>query len=191
MRACEGCRRRKIKCDAATTNTWPCSACIRLKLHCVPPTVNYDRDFPSTNQDPGRAEYESGEGDEEYHQQLSIEQHLVDSQKQVPQTYPQQIQYAGNVDVYQPNSYDQPQSSQRNMSYSHLQTPINVLDSQYSSQNIFPIPPVQQQSQQPQQHQSPPQPETPESYQQDQYGQRDLADFLGELKMDATGTGTC
>ena len=37
MRACEGCRRRKIKCDSATTNTWPCAACVRLKLHCVPP----------------------------------------------------------------------------------------------------------------------------------------------------------
>lgn len=45
MRACEGCRRRKIKCDAATTNTWPCSACVRLKLHCVPPMVQYDREF--------------------------------------------------------------------------------------------------------------------------------------------------
>ncbi len=41
MRACEGCRRRKIKCDAATTNTWPCSACIRLRLHCVRPN-GYD-----------------------------------------------------------------------------------------------------------------------------------------------------
>lgn len=37
MRACEGCRRRKIKCDSATTNTWPCAACVRLKLQCVPP----------------------------------------------------------------------------------------------------------------------------------------------------------
>lgn len=37
MRACEGCRRRKIKCDAATTNSWPCAACKRLKLTCVPP----------------------------------------------------------------------------------------------------------------------------------------------------------
>ena len=43
MRACEGCRRRKIKCDAATSNQWPCAACVRLKLNCVPPTVNYDR----------------------------------------------------------------------------------------------------------------------------------------------------
>ncbi|KAH7123954.1 hypothetical protein B0J11DRAFT_435570 [Dendryphion nanum] len=50
MRACEGCRRRKIKCDAATTNAWPCAACIRLKLNCVPPTVSYDKDYNSTTQ---------------------------------------------------------------------------------------------------------------------------------------------
>ncbi|KAI1622697.1 hypothetical protein EDD37DRAFT_485345 [Exophiala viscosa] len=42
MRACEGCRRRKIKCDSATTNTWPCAACVRLKLHCVPPAGGLD-----------------------------------------------------------------------------------------------------------------------------------------------------
>ena len=45
MRACEGCRRRKIKCDSATTNTWPCAACVRLKLHCVPPTGGPEGDF--------------------------------------------------------------------------------------------------------------------------------------------------
>ncbi|KAF7629811.1 hypothetical protein F9C07_2287458 [Aspergillus flavus] len=47
MRACNGCRKRKIKCDAATTNTWPCSACTRLKLVCVPPTVGQDSEFPT------------------------------------------------------------------------------------------------------------------------------------------------
>lgn len=49
MRACEGCRRRKIRCDSATTNTWPCAACVRLKLHCVPPVGGVDGDFgPAT-----------------------------------------------------------------------------------------------------------------------------------------------
>lgn len=52
MRACEGCRRRKIKCDAATTNTWPCSACIRLKLQCVPPRIHYERDQGATQSQP-------------------------------------------------------------------------------------------------------------------------------------------
>lgn len=42
MRACEGCRKRKIKCDAATTNSWPCAACKRLKLTCVPPVGGAD-----------------------------------------------------------------------------------------------------------------------------------------------------
>ena len=51
MRACEGCRRRKIKCDAATTNTWPCSACIRLKLTCIPPSANYEKEGSSDGQD--------------------------------------------------------------------------------------------------------------------------------------------
>ncbi|KIW65806.1 hypothetical protein PV04_08029 [Phialophora macrospora] len=46
MRACEGCRRRKIKCDSATTNTWPCAACVRLKLHCVPPAGGLEEDAP-------------------------------------------------------------------------------------------------------------------------------------------------
>lgn len=45
MRACEGCRRRKIRCDSATTNTWPCAACVRLKLHCIPPVGGVDGDF--------------------------------------------------------------------------------------------------------------------------------------------------
>ncbi|KAG7008227.1 hypothetical protein G7Y79_00006g018470 [Physcia stellaris] len=42
MRACEHCRRRKIKCDAATTNEWPCAACVRLKLYCVPSTETFN-----------------------------------------------------------------------------------------------------------------------------------------------------
>lgn len=81
MRACEGCRRRKIKCDAATTNTWPCSACVRLKLHCVPPMVQYDRDFTPNQgvleQSANGGEYRddsSGSGDDEYSQHSQLGQ---------------------------------------------------------------------------------------------------------------------
>lgn len=62
MRACEGCRRRKIKCDSATTNTWPCAACVRLKLHCVPPTGGPEGDFITTSAPPNgqsSADYQS------------------------------------------------------------------------------------------------------------------------------------
>lgn len=44
MRACGSCRRRKIKCDAATTNTWPCAACVKQQLHCVPPSSDQEGD---------------------------------------------------------------------------------------------------------------------------------------------------
>lgn len=47
MRACQGCRKRKIKCDSATTNIWPCAACTRLKLVCAPPSTT-DQDYEST-----------------------------------------------------------------------------------------------------------------------------------------------
>lgn len=80
MRACEGCRRRKIKCDSATTNQWPCAACVRLKLHCVPPTVNYER----THSNGGRLtglesvldfDTSNGSGEEDYHPQTSAHQY--------------------------------------------------------------------------------------------------------------------
>lgn len=40
MRACEACRKRKIKCDAVTTNSWPCTKCQRSNLDCVPPSTD-------------------------------------------------------------------------------------------------------------------------------------------------------
>ena len=51
MRACEGCRKRKIKCDAATTNQWPCGSCVRLSFpQPLPSTgtfqVNLNPPFP-------------------------------------------------------------------------------------------------------------------------------------------------
>ena len=184
MRACEGCRRRKIKCDAATTNTWPCSACIRLKLHCVPPTVNYDQDFASNPQgsfESGRTGYEDAASGEDEYRQMSMQQQMSGpSQKSVPPIYTQQVPYPENVCVYQ---YGEPSSghSQQNMQYAHLQTPVSVLDQhhQYSPQTVFPTPPLQQQSHS----------ESPDTYEQDQYGQQNLADLLGDLRMDETGTG--
>ena len=182
MRACEGCRRRKIKCDAATTNTWPCSACIRLKLHCVPPTVNYDRDFPPNPQgfEHERVEYESGaSGDDDYHQHQASMQHLV-GQKNNPSIYPPQGAYHDSVGVYQSVSYGESSSTQQHMHYGNMQTPVSVLDQHhYPPQAVFPTPPLPQQSHA----------ESPETYEQDQYGQQNLADLLGELRVNEAGTG--
>nr|POF07874.1 cutinase transcription factor 1 alpha [Quercus suber] len=57
MRACDGCRRRKIRCDGALQNgPWPCGACARLKLECVPPTLDPDDKPPSASPN-GRSEF--------------------------------------------------------------------------------------------------------------------------------------
>lgn len=188
MRACEGCRRRKIKCDAATTNTWPCSACIRLKLQCVPPTINYDRDFPS---DQDGFEQERGEfvdrssAEDDYHQQVSMQQQLAGVQKNIPPIYTQPGPYSDGVGVYQSVGYGEPSSghTQQSIHYDNLQTPVSVLDphQHYSSPNqIYPHPHGLPQN---------PQSESPGAYDQDNYGQQNLSDLLGELKMDETGTG--
>ncbi|QIW96471.1 hypothetical protein AMS68_001989 [Peltaster fructicola] len=52
MRACDGCRKRKIRCDGALQNgPWPCGACVRLKLKCVPPSLDQDNDSGSDTPD--------------------------------------------------------------------------------------------------------------------------------------------
>ncbi|KAK5108859.1 hypothetical protein LTR62_007749 [Meristemomyces frigidus] len=50
MRACDGCRKRKIKCDGALQNgPWPCGACVRLKLQCAPPSLDPDEEQDGLN----------------------------------------------------------------------------------------------------------------------------------------------
>ena len=46
---CEACRKRKTKCDAVTSNQWPCSSCVRFRANCMPPTVSHDRTEPMTS----------------------------------------------------------------------------------------------------------------------------------------------
>jgi hypothetical protein len=179
MRACEGCRRRKIKCDAATTNTWPCSACIRLKLHCVPPTVNYDSGQGFENEGD---QYESVGADDGFQHQMSMQQHMGGPPKGPQQVYPQQIQYADPVGVYHPVSYGQPPPNQQQpLQFHNIQGPGGVIDNHYPAQNAFPITPIQQQ---PQQNSA-----SPESYNQEHYDQQALTDLLGDLRMSEAGTG--
>jgi hypothetical protein len=126
MRACEGCRRRKIKCDAATTNAWPCAACIRLKLNCVPPTVSYDKDFNGNSQT-----FELEPRPEEYATPGAPSQHDYQRHSSMPHIMPHQLPPNLPTPVsgmYQSSPYADPQAqeamhypamsqSQQNMSY--------------------------------------------------------------------------
>jgi len=58
MRACDGCRKRKIRCDGALQNgPWPCGACLRLKLKCIPPTLDPDEDQQTSASTSGQGQF--------------------------------------------------------------------------------------------------------------------------------------
>jgi hypothetical protein len=117
MRACEGCRRRKIKCDAATTNSWPCAACTRLKLNCVPPTVSYEKDSSI----PGVQTFELQTPNDyptipvgnisDYQRQPSTA-HSQYAAVPVSMHTPVQAHYADAVPVYQTSAYLPPTTNQ-------------------------------------------------------------------------------
>ncbi|OBS19762.1 hypothetical protein FPOA_11487 [Fusarium poae] len=178
MRACEGCRRRKIKCDAATTNTWPCSACIRLKLHCVRPN-GFDGASDSTTYDT------TPMGSEQYQQMPMQHQVMNTGAKLSPAAMygaqPQQVYPDANAS-YQHVSYDT--SQQPGMHYGAVAPAGSMMDHTYAGQNVFPTPPM---------HQPPPpgaqQQPSPEAYSSPgDYQHHDLADLLGTLKVNETGT---
>lgn len=176
MRACEGCRRRKIKCDAATTNTWPCSACIRLKLHCVRPN-GYDGSTDSTTYEPPQM------NPADHFQHMPMQQQVLHAATKPPapsmyaaQPYPDPGP-AGYHHV--PYEATQPQSS---MPYGAVQPPASMIDHSYAAHNVFPTPPMQPQQ--------PSRPESsPEAYSPGEYQHQDLADLLGTLKVNEAGTG--
>jgi Fungal Zn(2)-Cys(6) binuclear cluster domain len=187
MRACEGCRRRKIKCDAATTNTWPCSACIRLKLHCVPPMMHYDRDFGQQNQNTEAErspEFDRSSGsDDEYHHHTSILDQLAEEHK-FDNDHLQQVSYDTGVGIYQSPPYTSQPHLQHHtipLQYSSISPPgLTIPDVQYPPTTMFPTPSPQ----------APSLNDPNEIWQTEQYGSSSLSEALGQLAIDETGIGT-
>ncbi|PFH55537.1 hypothetical protein XA68_18086 [Ophiocordyceps unilateralis] len=171
MRACEGCRRRKIKCDAATTNKWPCSACIRLKLNCVRPN-GYDGAPDATHT---ATTYEAILDPSGVFHQLSMPPPLVPR--------------PAAADAFGPYPDPDPTALQ-SMSFDHnmhyTTVPAPVVDHRrhphppYSHpQDPFPTPPLQHNSRLD---------DSSEACSTDSYQHQDLADLLGTLKVNELGT---
>lgn len=191
MRACEGCRRRKIKCDAATTNTWPCSACIRLKLHCVRPN-GYDGAAEPQVFEPTRPEYEAA-GVQDFRPHLAMPPpHMLAGTPNPASMYAKPGSYSEPAGLYQPMQYADNSPVATGMHYTTVPPTVGVVDHSYASQpphshaqshhTVFSTPPMQQGNR----------PDSPpESYSQDQYGQQDLSELLGTLKLNDAGTGKC
>lgn len=186
MRACEGCRRRKIKCDAATTNAWPCAACVRLKLHCVPPRVNYDQGNTGSMHTSGLERVlifddSSASGDEEYGQQTNLFS-SQDIGSIAEQTQPPQVAYDDGLVTYHTPPYNQRSSSFHDFSYGTVNSiPISAPEQTYPHQATF-------------QNSNPPHlrsVSSDEIWSQEQYSGYNLTDALGELKITETGIGRC
>lgn len=192
MRACEGCRRRKIKCDAATTNSWPCAACIRLKLNCVPPTVSYDKDYNSGTQtfelEPKPLEYAPPV---EAHPQHQFQRHSISGpmphglQPHMTSAMqpPQQAGYVDNMRMYQnaPPPYIDQQPQDLGQYSAVPQGQVMPQNMGYAPQQVYDESPASA----PPVSLSPP--ETESSWRNDSIS--NLSDVMGELKIDHTAVG--
>ncbi|KAI2626397.1 fungal-specific transcription factor domain-containing protein [Xylaria nigripes] len=184
MRACEGCRRRKIKCDAATTNTWPCSACIRLKLHCVRPNAQYEGSVDDSQPyEQSQVDYDVGQdGFRQIAMHQSAPQHMMAGGHPKPAMYaPPSASYPAHPTVYPLTQYGDATSVQQHMPYTSMPPPVGVLEQSYAPSSVFSTPPLPDMS-------APHSESSPESYQTEGYNQHDLADLLGPLKLDERGT---
>jgi hypothetical protein len=178
MRACEGCRRRKIKCDAATTNAWPCAACIRLKLNCVPPTVSYDKDFNGSQTfelEPKSLEYGSpddhSQHDYQHHPPMGHGMH-----HQMTPSMPTPVSA-----MYQTSPYAN-QQSQESLQYQAMSQPQVVQQSMsYSAPQAYSQPSAPP----PAMTMTPP--ESEPNWRSDSVSS--ISEALGELKIDHTAVG--
>jgi hypothetical protein len=182
MRACEGCRKRKIKCDAATTNTWPCSACIRLKLHCVRPNGFDGSATDSVFDATGQSSYDTAAAvQDSFRQQVSMApQPMLATGQKMPTAglYAPPASYNDpNAALYQPVAFQ----DSGDLHYTTVPPQMGMVDPTYSTHDLFPTPPLQ-----PTSSASP-----PDSFTTDPMVQGDLADLLGSLKMNEAGTGEC
>jgi hypothetical protein len=141
--------------------------------------VNYEG---GTGQDFEQAgikyEYESGSGgDDDYDPQYPLQQQFAGPPRSAPPVYAPQIPYSDNSAMYQQLPFNPPPPAQ-GLQYQNMHNPY--IDNQYTSQTIFQMPPTLQHTQSS---------ASPEAYTQSDFGEQDLADILGDLKMDNAGSG--
>ena len=184
MRACEGCRKRKIKCDGATTSNWPCGSCTRLKQKCNPPVVNLDRAVAGGSHITGlervlNFDEDSGSGDDdEYGYSDGVD--FYDYGPPEAMGLPQQQYNAGMASFGSP-PYTDSNAGQNDFTYNNNMAPVplNLHGSSYQEQTSFA---PMSASLAPSEH---------SNWSNEQYGQPpgDLSDALGELKIHDSGVG--
>ena len=182
MRACEGCRRRKIKCDAATTNQWPCAACVRLKLHCVPPTLSYDRAHTGGGHITGLErvldfDNSSSNDDDDYGQNAT---QVFEIQNPQEHMHVSQGPYSAGLVPFNTPPYSDKAFSQHEYPYDDVSTmSLHVPEPTYRDQTSFNPP-----------HSAPLPTSNGNTWNREHYTATELSDVLGELKISENGVGT-
>lgn len=183
MRACEGCRKRKIKCDAATTNQWPCGSCTRLKQNCIPPTLSQDRVHGGGGHISGLErvldfDNSEGSGDDEYGNMPGGPQ-IFDMQTPREHMNMSQGPYSAGLAQYHTPPYSDKAFSQHEFTYDDVHSiPLNLHGTSYRDHGSFDPP-----------HSAPLVSANGGTWNNDPYSTTDLSDVLGELKINESGVG--
>ena len=188
MRACEGCRKRKIKCDGATTSTWPCGSCTRLKQKCNPPVVNLDRAAVGGGHISGlervlNFDDDSGSGDDDDYTYANQDGQTF--QMQISPDHMQQQYSAGLQGTFGTPPYTDSNSSHGDFGFNDVApVPLDLSHSSYQDPTSF-HPPLS--------GSLPPSEQSAWNGSNEQYSQPPtyLSDALGELKINDNGVGRC
>ncbi|KAI4235461.1 MAG: hypothetical protein LQ349_003151 [Xanthoria aureola] len=183
MRACEGCRRRKIKCDAATTNSWPCAACVRLKLSCVPPSLNYDRVHGGAGSHSGLEgvldfDHSSASGEDEHYFQHGEPTQFYDFGHPNDSVHNPQVGYGHHLGSFNAPANVERHPSHSDFSYDPVTSMPMTLPETFHQPTTFQAinvaPP-------------PPHPSHGSNWTSDQHSPTDLSDVLGQLSIKENG----
>ncbi|CAL8575136.1 hypothetical protein XPA_001078 [Xanthoria parietina] len=183
MRACEGCRRRKIKCDAATTNSWPCAACVRLKLSCVPPSLNYDRVHGGAGSHSGLEgvldfDHSSASGEDDHYFQHGEPTQFYDFGHPNDSVHNPQVGYGHHLGSFNAPANVERHPSHTDFSYDPVTSMPMTLPETFHQPTTFQAinvaPP-------------PPHPSHGSNWTSDQHSPTDLSDVLGQLSIKENG----
>ncbi|KAL8753108.1 MAG: hypothetical protein Q9199_005279 [Rusavskia elegans] len=182
MRACEGCRRRKIKCDAATTNSWPCAACVRLKLSCVPPSLNYDRVHGGGGSYSGLEgvldfDHSSASGEDDHYVQHGEPTQFYDFGHPNESIHNPQVGYGHHLGSFNTPANVERHPSQSDFSYDPVTSMPMTLPETYQNPTAFQAINVA----------PPPPPNHDSNWTNDQHSATDLSDVLGQLSIKENG----
>ncbi|KAL8779398.1 MAG: hypothetical protein Q9213_006966 [Squamulea squamosa] len=182
MRACEGCRRRKIKCDSATTNSWPCAACVRLKLQCVPPSLSYDRVQGGGGSYSGLEgvldfDHSSASGEDEHYGQHGEATQFYDFEHPNDSVHNLQVNYGPDSGNFSTSTNVERHLNQPALSYDNVTSMPLTLPETYQTPAAFQAINVA----------PPPLPQENSGWTNDQGSAADLSDVLGQLSIKENG----